>query len=164
VSKIIPLGKGLGITLAYPLGKDCDQELTKHAIGGGATPQPRLGDPRLRDGISGGDAGGVWFDTNKRNSLADERQSLGPTVIRDSNVTEPESEDPSGHQTLELPDFGKVPLLGAPSGDSDINHPIFGPHQRREAPSSDPPRATGPLRIARGPGNWRGMPLTGPDI
>jgi hypothetical protein len=85
------------IMLTSPLGKECDQDLTtKHAIGGGATPQPRLGDPRLRDGIAGGDAGGVWFDTTPRGPLVGERQSL--TVNRDSNVTVPEQEGQPGHQ------------------------------------------------------------------
>jgi hypothetical protein len=132
-----------------PLGKG--QELTEGASHWrGEMPQPRLGSPRLRDGKSGGDSRGVENDIIPRGPLVGERQSL--TVNCSSNVAMPEQEGQPSHQIPDsVPWFYQIPLPGAPSGDSTVNHPIFAARQRREAPSSDLPRGMDLLRSSRAP-------------
>jgi hypothetical protein len=126
-----------------PLSKDDYDDLTKFAIGGATMHQPQLRAPRPRDGSPGGDAGGVENDTNNRNSLVDERQTLA-SVGRVSNDGQPElGTSTSGHHNPVC----VVPLLGEPAGGPVLNHPIVASTQPREALSSIPPRATGPLRI-----------------
>jgi hypothetical protein len=137
-------------------GKSVDCVLTEFAIGGTTKLQPRLGDPRLRDGSAGGDAGGVQKGTTPDSSLVDSHPSVMAlavgTVSFGSNVGAPDQ----GSIPVTKPLFPKsdatlgngVPLLGesADKARRKPSHLCIG-MQLREAPSSDPPRGTGPLRM-----------------
>jgi hypothetical protein len=126
----------LAVTLSgsHPLSKDAEmphpatglgcQDLTEGASHWrGKKPQPGLGDPRLRDGNAGGDAGGAQKSPNKRGPLVGERQPLA--VTHGSNPVGPVCERP-GHQTSESSLLTlQVPLRGSPSGDTALKHPIF---------------------------------------
>jgi hypothetical protein len=130
-------------TSSPPLRKECDQDLTEGASHWrGEEPQPRKG-----DGITGGDAGEALKCLTLREPLVGERQPLGPAVSLGSNPLAPEKGQP-GHLTPNpvFFNFG-VPFLGASSEDSSLNHPIFAESQRRETPSSDPPRGSSPKNM-----------------
>jgi hypothetical protein len=138
---------------SHPLRKDVDQELTYGASHWrGENPQPRQGPgngvPRLRDGMTGGDAGDTMNGVNLRGPLVGERQSFTPTVNHGSNVMDPEHEGQPDHQFPDSVSFTfRTPLLGEPAGRPDVNHPIFTALQPREVLSPNPPRGTGPLRV-----------------
>jgi hypothetical protein len=172
---IIPLGKGVETSKSHmshplggldghspPLSKEWDGDLTKGASHWrGEKPQPRLGAPRLRDGNEGGDARGTQKCTTPGSALVVSQPSPvalpTATVTFGSNVEGPDegsipvTKPPFRRKSCATSGSRTDPLQGEPSGEPDLNHPIFARRQRREAPSSDTPRGMDLLRISRVP-------------